>query len=452
MNVLDLLAQKGIAARRVSTNKGGEWHSPCPDPGCGGDNRFHVWPEQNGGKGSYWCRQCGKKGDNIQFLRDFDGLSFQEACRRLDVEMSGKQQFRTPHVKLKNGGTAGGWQPTSSGEPKDLWQEKARKLVDWAHGKLLENKSQMRWLLERGILKKMVEQYQLGWIPEDMWRPRSAWGVMDEFKKNGKKLKLWIPKGLVIPFIAEAPAAFDRKILRIRIRRPEGEPRYYALKDSNMDCLIVGKPGRLAVVVESELDAILLDRYCGDIAAIVALGNSSRKPDTKTAAVLKGSTVILLAVDFDHAGINQVPWWREHFEQAKFWPVPDSKDPGDAFKAGVDLRAWVIAGCPKGWHVEPSLLGVSQRDDDPVADDAPLGDLMPYEKIKELAELLKDTPVFISNTAKRTGLHAPQVWIDRNWKTYQAISQLIYFDEDVIDYIRSHPEQRINAVNLKKKE
>ena len=86
MNVLDLLRRHGIEPKRIATTHGGEYSSACP--GCGGSDRFRVWPEENPEKaaaGSYWCRRCEKRGDAIQFLRDFDGLSFREACARLGM-------------------------------------------------------------------------------------------------------------------------------------------------------------------------------------------------------------------------------------------------------------------------------------------------------------------------------------------------------------------------------
>ena len=84
MNILALLEEKNITTRRVSGNKGGEYHSSCP--GCGGDDRFHTWPAQNNGRGSWWCRKCGKGGDAIQFLREFSGMSFKDACSRLGIK------------------------------------------------------------------------------------------------------------------------------------------------------------------------------------------------------------------------------------------------------------------------------------------------------------------------------------------------------------------------------
>ncbi len=87
VNVMELLNDRGINLRKASTRDGGEYHGPCP--GCGGEDRFVVSPAQNDGKGRYWCRKCDKKGDNIQFLRDFEWLSYQDACRKLGVAVRG---------------------------------------------------------------------------------------------------------------------------------------------------------------------------------------------------------------------------------------------------------------------------------------------------------------------------------------------------------------------------
>ena len=77
---LDLVEQ-AVPLKRVASTNGGEFSGPCP--GCGGEDRFHVWPET----GRYWCRGCGRKGDTIQFLRDFQGLSFRDACRVIGREI-----------------------------------------------------------------------------------------------------------------------------------------------------------------------------------------------------------------------------------------------------------------------------------------------------------------------------------------------------------------------------
>lgn len=67
--------------KRVSAK---EWRGACVF--CGGDHksdRFIVWPERD----RYWCRQCNKRGDSIQFLREVLGLSFRDAAALVGKEL-----------------------------------------------------------------------------------------------------------------------------------------------------------------------------------------------------------------------------------------------------------------------------------------------------------------------------------------------------------------------------
>jgi hypothetical protein len=75
LNLLDLLAQDGFQMQRKTAN---EYGGSCPK--CGGHDRFLVWPEEKDG-GRFDClRGCGWKGDTIQYLRDYRGMSYQEAA------------------------------------------------------------------------------------------------------------------------------------------------------------------------------------------------------------------------------------------------------------------------------------------------------------------------------------------------------------------------------------
>ena len=75
------LVNRDTPLKRVANTKGGEYAGPCP--WCGGDDRFHVWP--NDERPHYWCRQCNRHGDAIQYLRDCDGRSYQEARSELKL-------------------------------------------------------------------------------------------------------------------------------------------------------------------------------------------------------------------------------------------------------------------------------------------------------------------------------------------------------------------------------
>ena len=80
LTVTDLYTTRGLALKSKGRNsRGAEFAGPCPL--CGGRDRFLVWPEQNDGRGSYSCRQCGISGDVIQWLMDVEGMTFRQAAQ-----------------------------------------------------------------------------------------------------------------------------------------------------------------------------------------------------------------------------------------------------------------------------------------------------------------------------------------------------------------------------------
>ena len=453
MNTLEL-ATKRVALRKASSTNGGEWQGPCPS--CGGTDRFHVWPEQNEGRGGYWCRGCGKIGDNIQFLRDFEGLSFRDACARLNISIPERPSSRRP-------GTPPAARPTFVPEqripPEDLWQEKAGKLIAWAEGNLFPLAEApigvLSWLADRGISNESARRYRLGWNPgengNDLFRPRKVWGLPEALKEDGRPRALWIPRGLVIPYIV------DGIVYRIRIRRPQGEPRYYVLPGSSMATMLLGRDRRAFIVIESELDAIACVE-AQSTAGAAALGSVAAKPDFDSYAVLQGSLQILNALDYDAAGAKAMEWWEDHFDRCDRWPVPQGKDPGEAFKLGTDLKTWIEAGLPPaltigndrdayyGAYIPPGPL----RDVPPLASVAknidksePVTSLDYPPPILELWGLLKKNPgVKIVNTPAR-------YTVLRNGKYVGGrINELVFRTPEVTDYLSAHPAEEIDGKNL----
>lgn len=446
MNVIELARQKGIDPKKVASTKGGEYASACP--GCGGRDRFRIWPAEKDGNGSWWCRQCGKGGDGIQFLIEFDGVGFKEACRQLDIKTkstSRRARFKAPQKKPDD------WQPDEAADPADRWQERAEKFLSWCEEKLMAGEKQLRYLRRRGIKKKTAQRFRLGYNPgkdgKDLWRPRETWGLPIEYRKDGRKKNLWLPRGIVIPYLNP-----EDKILRLRIRRPAGEPKYYVIPGSSMGCMVTATAANAAAVIESELDAILIDQEARDICNPVALGNSSRKPDRRTLELLKKMAVILLALDFDRAGIKALDWWHNTFLKCKDWPVPEGGDPGEAFKKKVDIRKWIAAGLPESWNLGPYLMGSNIKKESihlenhggEKKSDAPA---VP-PGVKELAEMLKGTPVVIYKNPQRLAIHESHAWSSRNWERSKKISRLVYFDPEVFAYIQAHTENALTAKNL----
>jgi len=474
MNVLDL-AQARVQMRKAAMTHGGEWQGPCP--ACGGENRFHVWPLQNDGDGAYWCRQCGLHGDAIQFLRDFEGLGFREACARLGVQRAERDRATAPPSQARPPSRPE-FVPAEPEAPPEAWQAKAWAFVRWASDHLRHNDEALAWLHARGLEADAACACWLGWNPgeegRDLYRPRKAWGLAEALRDDGRPRALWLPRGLVIPCIGQTDPRLDPaggrrsegddvaaaapSILRIRIRRPDGEPRYYVLPGSAATTMVCHPERRAFVVVESELDAIAVASAC-PLAGAVALGSVAAKPDRAATRLLAGALQILNALDYDAAGARAMAWWKDTFPRCDRWPAPAGKDPGEAVRLGMDLDRWVRAGLPPALTLGADGPKETPRADAPGAgaaiagavppgpaaegetDPAPGNDIPPA--VIELAGLLRKNPgVRIVNTPSRYTVLKDGRYVGGR------INELVFRDPDVIAYVQHHPAAEIHGGNL----
>ena len=343
INLAVLYHEHGLVAKSKTHN---ELCGPCP--WCGGKDRFTIFTDQgNNGLGRYWCRQCGKGGDTIQFVRETQGLGFKEAVEYLGLPSpQGKVKLAANNLHQR----APAFEPITMPLPSEKWRTKAEAIATWAKGQLQNSTKVKEWLIrERGIMPKTALSAGLGWIPEDMYRPREAFGLEPEIKKNGKPRRVWIPKGISIPvFNAQG------QLLRLKFRVADagaGRPKYIPLPqaEKNTSPLILPAEGpELPLqVVESELDAILLHQHCFRLVNVVALGSASYRPDTETWRLLCAAPLVLVSLDYDDAGNKAAfQWWETNLPPGlfKLWPVPVGKDPCDSWKAGYSLMEWTHAG------------------------------------------------------------------------------------------------------------
>jgi len=329
MNVLELLKQTGTATEKVPLLEGGEYQGPCPM--CGGTDRFRVWPKE-GNAGKWWCRQCGKHGDAIQFVRDVRGLGYLDACDCLGVDPGGDWR----DGERKRDPKAEGWTPRNTAPPCDRWREQAGDFVTRAEDTLARDPARLRWLQkERGLTAEAVKAARLGWNPKDLYLARATWGLAGE-------KKLCLPAGLVIPYLTE-----DGGLLRLKVRRPgKQEPRYVFISGGcTRTWVLPGVAGSIYVIVESELDGLLLAQEARDITGVVILGSAQARPDTESTARLTAAEVVLVSLDADAAGAKQTwAWWMRHFPKARRWSPVRGKDVTDMWRAGVPLREWLQAG------------------------------------------------------------------------------------------------------------
>lgn len=373
------LAQRRISGLKKKTAK--EWAGPCPE--CGGSDRFLIWVH----KDAWYCRHCDVSGDAVGFLRRFEGMKCHEAhaylgqacdsahCPAADnCPGSDRRVGRKPRSLQapQPAPAAPEFTPAEALPPAERWRVQAEKLIERAHADLLADSEQLAYLAGRGLPREAVERYRLGWLGQDLYRPRAAWGLSEEISRaTGKPKKLWLPMGVVIPFFDAAGAPF-----RIRIRRPviqEGECRYYWVPGSGDDVPVINPAARAFVVVESDLDGFLVAWHAGDLAGAIPLGTCSAKPKEAATAALRRALAILVSLDHEprenektgrheNPGGKSSQWWLQQFPRAKRWPTPAGKDPGDYLKDhGGNIREWILSGLPPVFHVASRPVEIDTR-------------------------------------------------------------------------------------------
>lgn len=338
MNVKDLIEEVGYSPKKKASTQGGEYCSPCPFCKEGND-RFLIWPNRLNKNGEYrggrfTCRVCGKYGDAITFLRELHGLSYKEACAKLKIEPKKQGITRTIKREIK---------PSIANDPTELWQSKGKAFVEWCHAQLMANQTALNLVKNRGFTLESIERFKLGFNPKDLWRIREDWELELQTKEDGTPRKLWLPAGIVIPTFT------NDQVIKIKIRRSnwqEGDklPKYVEVSGSKSCPSIYGNSNlKIALILESELDSLLIQQEADDLVYCVALSGSTKPLDLYTDQLLKRTSILLFCPDFDKAGATAWDKWKKIFPAIQRILTPDGKSAGDAFLAGVNLREWIEA-------------------------------------------------------------------------------------------------------------
>ena len=336
MDLVEIARELGIEVRKTARSNGGEYHSPCPS--CGGHDRFMIWPQHPKRKdGGFYCRQCGISGGAIKFLIDFQGLSFNEAMNKLRLPI--KNSYQTAKTK----GDARFFALKAS-TPTILWRSKAREFVADCQKALFTHDAALDLLRKRGIAIETAKTFQLGYNPKNCWDDPQLWGI-----NNDECKKIWLPKGIVIPtFVSK----FDSPI-KIKIRRSDWFPddklaKYVEVSESMKSLSVYGNTDhKVFLIVESELDAILVQQLAADLVCCIALGGASKKPDQMIDYYLRNAKTILVSLDRDDAGSKAYHFWKDTYCNVKSLPITIGKSPGDAHLLGLDLRTWLKEGIAK---------------------------------------------------------------------------------------------------------
>jgi DNA primase len=307
IDLLDLIGKDVTLMRKATTNEG-EYAGPCPF--CGGTDRFLVWPYAE--KPGFWCRQCDRKGDAIDYVRLMHNMGYREAVEALGGRLEPVARPR-PLVK-----------PVDS-----AWQEKAQAVVADCQEALWSSEKALAWLeKERGLTEDTLRAWGVGYCPKD-----------------GEYHGLYVHRGIVLPWIV------GERIWKVQIRRPDSQKRYMQIAGAPGDGIYGKLTGNSdCVIVEGEFDAMLLwqelsDNYRGGLSAdVLTLGSASGRLADRWLPCLVKTKRFWIATDNDEAGHKAAAYWLDLVGKRgrRILPPGDAKDVGEAWKAGNDLAAWMM--------------------------------------------------------------------------------------------------------------
>lgn len=292
-------------------------------PGCLANNTFITSDNHN----HSYCKECQMRADAVQYLRDFHCLSFKEASRQLGLELNQAPCTilwrRTPALK-----------PAPYVLPDQNWQKQALRFVMDSHYRLMRTPAAKGLLYDLGFTDGTMQQFYLGWYE-----------AVPMMISGDKEKVRWPPVGVVIP-------TFDvgrERLVKIRVRPVDRDGEHVSVSGTVKMAGVygdvwgvggaegVGGSRKPVVVLRSELDAMLVQQFAGDICCPVALGGCLL-PDEECDSVLREARGVLYAVGNKTA----FKWWRTRYPGIVEWDMPRGGD--DGFWVGVRLRRWVLDG------------------------------------------------------------------------------------------------------------
>ena len=482
---LDWLGQDGCATvagqiLRDAEDRGGQVWAWCPWHEESSKGGFSYNPAKDLGH----CRSCGVSGDLIKLFGDISGLepgaAFREFRTRYapHVRPDRRPAVLTPRMPQSAQHVQVEAQPVTM--PPQQWIDRATRLTATANAALLDNQEQMAWLAARGITRQTVIRRRLGWLESDYLRPYPAWGLPPATWDDGNERKHKVPRGLLIPML-------DRdKVIRMRVRQPEKDPKYYvviggAVSPQPLLVLPSTWPGQhqAVVLVEAELDAIFLAQEVGDIVTVVALGSAQTRPhDANSHRTVSTAAWVGLWVDRDDAGDAAVRAWTVStrkpdqpddgglaaalgIDVADIRPRGEGKmDPGDCHKLGLSVRGHILRSVPPAWRVGPIATGDAQGGGGamPVESEERSG---PAESVVRLGRLFRVAPLVCRYAEDAIWIMAARrapdgqwvrqddgslvqdpAWEMTHWDMMREASRLFWHDAAVHEFLETHPDAR----------
>ena len=283
---------------------------PCPF--CGGTDRFAVFV--NDSPQRYKCgihgNGCGAHGDAIDFLRQYEHLTFSEAWASLSGEAA-------PHIETRAARkSAQDWQ-------SQQWQRQVAQFCTEAEARLWSDENigleVLTYLIGRGFTEETIKAAHLGAAShKDM-------------------------PALVIPWYDIKRGLYWRVSFR-NIGPGWRYDNYYGSSVSDglylADSLLFNRP---VFLVEGELDALSIAQDAGDLVSVVATGTTTGSHALEWVMELATMPHVFIAFDAEEKAEKSAAYWLDALSNATRWHTPIGKDANEMLVRELNIRLWIEA-------------------------------------------------------------------------------------------------------------
>ena len=353
--ILDLLARTSILdviGKRVKMKKKGNNYFGC----CPFHDEKTASFSLNEKKQIYYCFGCGASGSAVNFLMQYERLTFPEAIE----EIASMQGIRVPYTESNTNQADQSKQIESRNLRRDLYSLMA-KITDFYQQQLAlsTSKDAHMYLEQRGLNQEIITRYKIGYAPNE-WRLTSQNVV-----KTKAETKLYNQAGMLVT--NDSGNQYDRFRGRIMfpIRDRQGNVIAFGgrtiINDSAKyinspetpifhkgfqlyglyEAQEVNRNPEQLIVVEGYMDVVSLAQYGIDY-AVAALGTSTSEEHIKL--LFRATDSVIFCYDGDNAGRSAA--WRAlnvllpcliDGKEITFAFLPQDEDP-DSFvrKVGKD--------------------------------------------------------------------------------------------------------------------
>lgn len=326
MDVQALVQQVDLMAlaQAAGATFDGRHSSRCPLHQGDNPHAFHVY--QRDGVWRWHCfTGCQAGGDAVEFVKRWRRTDFKGAVEELERWIGGA--VAAPAASSERQADAA----RESAAPSETWRERAQAFISWAQDQLWMGASDEIWTYlteQRGLASETIGAFGLGWNPREWMDQPVRWGLSQDRPVR-------VPAGIVIP------GWKDDGLWYVKVRT-NGTPKYLGITGGRAALFGVSKfeQRETLLLVEGEFDAMLTWQVVRDVANVATMGGAGTHLTTGEMAVLATYRRIVAIYDDDEAGRKGLSYLRSVSGRVET-AVPPAHDITDAWRAGVDIWAWL---------------------------------------------------------------------------------------------------------------